>query len=50
MPYKIVNGNEVWHKKDGKWSLKQKCSNHENAVKAMRLLYGIEGGMNPKAS
>lgn len=41
MPYKLV-GNKIMHKKDGKWSIKQKCSSRENAIKALRLLYAIE--------
>ena len=43
MPYK-VEGKNVLHEKGGKWSIKQKCSSHENALKAMRLLQGIEHG------
>lgn len=46
MPYEIRNGNEVWHEKQGKWSLKQRCKNSIEAKKALRLLYGIEG--NPE--
>ena len=38
MPYKVV-GNSVYHKKGGKWSIKQVCSSHENAVKAVGLLH-----------
>ena len=47
MPYK-VDGNRVLHYKDGKWSTKQVCSSNSNAKAAMRLLYGIEGGMKPR--
>ncbi|MDD5065236.1 MAG: hypothetical protein PHQ35_10830 [Phycisphaerae bacterium] len=32
------------HKIDGKWSVKQTCSSHENAVKALGLLEGLESG------
>jgi len=32
------------HKKNGVWSIKQKCSSPENCKKAMRLLYGVESG------
>ena len=46
MPYKVV-GKNVMHYKDGKWSVKQHCSSHENAVKAVGLLhakgYGSKG-------
>ncbi len=47
-PYKCV-GNKLMHKKDGEWSLKQTCESKENCIKAMRLLYGIEGGMVPRS-
>ncbi len=32
------------HKKGEKWTTKQVCSSHANAVKALRLLQGIEHG------
>ena len=48
MPYKIV-GKKVYHKKGGKWSVKQTCKSVANAKKAIRLLRGIEHGMIPKA-
>ena len=47
MPYK-VKGKAVYHLKNGKWSKKQQCSSHENALKAMRLLHGVEHGMKPR--
>jgi hypothetical protein len=47
MPYKIV-GNKVMHKKGDKWTVKQTCKSHENAVKAVRLLQGVEHGMKPR--
>jgi len=47
MPYK-VEGNNVLHKKGGKWKIKQHCSSHENEKKAVRFLQGIEHGMFPK--
>ncbi len=47
MPYEIRNGNEIWHFKDGKWSVKQKTDNAENAKKALRLLNAIENGYDP---
>ena len=43
MPYKI-EGNKVLHFKDGKWSVKQVCKSHANAVKALRLLQAVEHG------
>lgn len=43
MPYKCV-GSDLYHQKDGTWSIKQKCSSPENCKKAMGLLYGIESG------
>lgn len=38
MPYKVEK-NKVMHKKGGKWSVKQVCTSHENAVKAVKLLH-----------
>ena len=46
MPYK-VKGKAVYHLKGGKWSVKQQCTSHENAVKAMNLLQGVEHGWKP---
>lgn len=46
MPYKII-GSTVYHKKGSKWSKKQKCSSHAAAVKAVRLLQGVEHGWKP---
>ena len=43
MPYKVENSN-VLHEKDGKWVVKQHCKSHKAALRAMRLLYGIESG------
>lgn len=43
MPYE-VKGKEVLHKIDGHWAVKQVAKSHENAVKAVRLLEGIEHG------
>jgi len=47
MPYKIV-GRTIYHKKGGKWSIKQKAKSVANAKAAMRLLHGIEHGMKPR--
>lgn len=47
MPYKIVNGKDIYHKVQGVWKLKQHCSSNANAIKALRLLhmkgYGSKG-------
>ena len=43
MPYKI-KGSVIYHKKGGKWSIKQRCKSHANAVKALGLLQGLEKG------
>ena len=32
------------HKKGGKWSVKQTCKSHANAVRALGLLEGLEEG------
>lgn len=47
MPYKI-EGNKVLHLKNGKWSVKQTCSSHQNAMEAMRLLNALDHGYEPK--
>uniref|UniRef100_A0A6M3KNZ5 Uncharacterized protein n=1 Tax=viral metagenome TaxID=1070528 RepID=A0A6M3KNZ5_9ZZZZ len=49
MPYKC-QGSDLYHKKDGKWSIKQHCSSHEKCVKAMGLLYGLESGSIKKSN
>lgn len=41
MPYRRI-GSKVYHKKDGKWKIKQSCGSIEAAKKALRLLQGIE--------
>lgn len=38
MPYR-VKGPDVYHKKNGKWVLKQHCTSNVNAIKAVRLLH-----------
>jgi len=43
MPYKR-KGKVIYHKKGGKWSIKQRATSIENAKKAMRLLQGLEHG------
>jgi len=49
MPYK-VEGNQVLHKKEGEWKVKQTCKSHDAAIRAMRLLYAIEkdSGFTPR--
>ena len=46
MPYKVL-GKNVLHKKGNKWSIKQTAKSHDNAIKAMHLLQGIEHGWKP---
>ena len=43
MPYKI-RGKVIYHKKGGKWTVKQRCKSVANAKKALRLLEGLESG------
>ena len=47
MPYKVI-GRAVMHFKNGKWSVKQMAKSRKNALKAMRLLEGIEHGIIKK--
>ena len=46
MPYRRV-GNKVYHKKGGKWKVKQTCSSPGAAKSAIRLLQGVEHGWKP---
>ena len=41
MPYKRV-GKIVYHKKAGRWSIKQKCTSTDNAKAVLRLLNNLE--------
>jgi hypothetical protein len=43
MPYKRI-GRIVYHKKHGKWSIKQRAKSIKNAKTIMKILRGIEGG------
>jgi hypothetical protein len=43
MPYKRI-GSAVVHKKDGRWSVKQRCASPEKAKSAIRLLQGLDHG------
>ena len=45
-PYK-VKGAAVYHMKGGRWVKKQQAKSHENAIKAMHLLQGVEHGWKP---
>jgi len=47
MPY-MIKGSDVYHKKQGVWKIKQRCSSHANAVKAVRLMQMVEHGGKPK--
>jgi len=44
MPYKRIRKN-IYTKRTGRWTIKQRCRNINNAKKALRLLRGIEHGM-----
>jgi len=48
MPYKVI-GKSVYHKKGGKWTVKQKCKSPAAAKRAMGLLYGLETGSIKKS-
>lgn len=47
MPYKVI-GTKVYHKKAGKWSLKQTARSKDKAFATIRLLQGLEHGMKVK--
>lgn len=47
MPYRVI-GDKIYSKSSGRWRLKQTAKNAANAKAALRLLYGIEGGMGLK--
>ena len=47
MPYKRI-ANRIYHKKGGKWKIKQTCTSTPKAKKALRLLQGIHHGWKPK--
>jgi len=46
MPYKRI-GKTIYHKKDGKWKVKQVAGSVEKAKRALRLLQGVEHGWKP---
>jgi hypothetical protein len=41
MPYKR-EGRIIYHKKNGKWTIKQKCGSVANDQAALRILEGLE--------
>lgn len=47
MPYRVI-GKNLEHYKNGKWSIKQYCDSHANAIAAMQLLQMKEHGITPK--
>lgn len=47
MPYKRV-GKKVYHKKGGRWKVKQTCRNPTNAKRAISLLRALEHNPNWK--
>ena len=44
MPYKL-KGKVIYHKKGGKWSIKQRCKSVAAAKRALGLLHGLESGL-----
>ncbi len=46
MPYKQV-GSVVYHKKGGKWTVKQRTKSPAAAKAAIRLLHGVKHGWKP---
>ena len=46
MPYKTV-GNKVYHKRGGKWKVKQTCKSAAAAKRAVNLLRGVKHGWTP---
>jgi hypothetical protein len=46
MPYKR-KGKIIYHKKGGKWKVKQRAKSIKSAIRAMRLLQGLEHGWKP---
>jgi len=47
MPY-MRKGKTIYHKKGGKWKVKQVCRSIEAAKAALRLLRGIAHGLKPR--
>lgn len=46
MPYKR-DDNVVYHKKNGKWTIKQVANSSANARAALRLLRAVDHGWKP---
>jgi hypothetical protein len=40
-------GKVIYHKKNGKWEVKQVAKSVSNAKAALRLLHGVEHGWTP---
>ena len=40
-------GKVIYHKKGGKWRIKQRCKSVANAKRALRLLRGVAHGWKP---
>ena len=43
MPYKRI-GTKIYHKKGGKWKVKQTAKSVKNAEKALKLLRSLDSG------
>ena len=40
-------GRIIYHKKGGRWRIKQRCKSVANAKRALRLLQGVAHGWRP---
>jgi len=40
-------GRIIYHKKGGRWRIKQRCRSVANAKRALRLLQGVAHGWRP---
>jgi len=40
-------GRIIYHKKGGRWRIKQRCKSVANAKRALRLLRGVAHGWRP---
>ena len=40
-------GRIIYHKKGGRWRIKQRCKSVANAKRALRLLRGVAHGWKP---
>ena len=48
MPYRRT-GRKVYYKATGKWKLKQTCGSIAKAIRALKLLRGLESGSIKKS-